>query len=128
MPVDFEITENGWITRLTITDPWDVTQMMDKFGIGLEVRNQSSHKIYALIDVHGTRTAPPGSLRLRASPVFTHPKSGYTAVIGANALARSLIEMLLKLSRKKNLGFFDSESDALAYLRSLIEAEVHATS
>jgi len=123
MAVDFQITENGWITRLNFSDPWDVGDLLDKFAAGRELRDRSAHNIYTLIDLRDTQQIPPSLLRVRASPVFTHPKSGYVAVIGASALAQALVEMIAHLSHKDQVGFFVSEELALSYLHRLIDAE-----
>ena len=123
MAVDFQITDDGWITRLKFTDPWDVGDLLDKFAVGRELRDRSLHSIYTLIDLRDTRQIPPSLLRVRASPVFTHPRSGYIAVIGASTLAQALVEMIAHLSHKDQVGFFASEEQALSYLRRLINAE-----
>jgi hypothetical protein len=123
MPVDFQITQDGWLTRLTITEPWSVEDLLKNFDMGRELRDNSPHKVYTLLDLRGVTSAPPNLLRLRSSPIFAHPNSGYAAVVGANAVARNIIEVFLKVLRRKHVGFFTTETEAMVHLNRLIEAE-----
>src|SRR5258708_38420222 len=99
MPINFEMIEDGWINRIVITDPWDISIFQTTFPKAVEVRDNTPHKVYGLMDLRGTRQMPPNMLRGRGSPVLYHPNSGSVAVVGASALAQAIMEMVKRLSR-----------------------------
>jgi hypothetical protein len=62
-------------------------------------------------------------MRAREAPVLRHPMGGEIAVFGVNLAGRILAETVLKLARFQRAHFFQSESEAQAYLNKLITQE-----
>src|SRR5439155_7135382 len=122
MPVKQELIENGRILQVTFTDPWTVNEMTALFPQAQQYYDNAHQKIHMLIDMQ-SRYGTQGALRARQAPGLFHRNSGQIAVAGANALARSLGEAVFRLARFSRARFFDSEADALAYLRQVIAGE-----
>jgi SpoIIAA-like len=126
MPVKQELRDNGRILQVTFTDPWTVKEMTDHFPEAQQYYDSATHKIHMLIDMQ-SRVGTQGALRARHAPGLVHRNSGFIAVAGANALARTLGETVFRLARFDRAKFFDNQEAALAYLRQLIASEETVT-
>jgi hypothetical protein len=122
MPVKQELIENGRILQVTFTDPWTVGEMTTLFPQAKEYYDKAPQKIHMLVDMQ-SRYGSQGALRARQAPGLFHRNSGQIAVAGANALARSLGEAVFRVARFNRARFFDSQADALTYLRQVIASE-----
>ncbi|MEP7285178.1 MAG: hypothetical protein ABI947_05365 [Chloroflexota bacterium] len=130
MPVTFHFQENDRIMLWTLTDPWNVPDLMSFYKQAEVVLNNAPYIVHSLIDFRQARHIPAGALKARQTNTWDHPRSGQTVVVGAAPLLKKTLEALFRIMRFDRLKFFDGEAEARAYLRDLIaqETESHADS
>jgi hypothetical protein len=122
MAVKFDILDDGHIVRYTITDPWRYEDYKVFEAEDIAHRNSVNHKVHNLT-VANLRPNTAGIVKTRNSPALTHPNAGHIAIVGTGAQIRFIAEMILKLARFERAQFFDTEEQALEYLRGIIQAE-----
>jgi hypothetical protein len=122
MPVELDILDDGHILRYTIIDPWTYADFERIMALETAHRDSVNHTVHNLA-VAKMRTVPPGVLRARNIPTFNHPTAGHIALVGQSQIVRLFAETVLKLARYDRARFFDTEEDALAFLRDLIGKE-----
>ncbi|MCE7948411.1 MAG: hypothetical protein DYG88_13390 [Chloroflexi bacterium CFX4] len=123
MPIVQVLEENGRILRVTFTDPWSAEEMLKEFESTKHYLEEATRPIHLLADMRAAKRTTPGALRAREAPMLHHPMGGQVAVFGMNAVGRTLAETVFRLIRFRRARFFDSEAEALAYLRGLIAAD-----
>jgi hypothetical protein len=123
MPVTQTLEEDGRILRVIFVDPWSAEEMLKEFEDTKHYLDKATRPIHLLADMRGANRTTPGALRAREAPVLHHPMGGQVAVFGMNAVGRTLAETVFRLIRFRRARFFDSEAEALAYLRGLIATD-----
>ncbi len=123
MPIRQVLEEDGRIVRVTFTDPWSAEEMLKEFESTKHYRDKATRPIHLLADMTTANRTTPGALRAREAPVLHHPMGGQVAVFGMNPVGRTLAETVFRLIRFRRACFFNSEAEALAYLRELIAAD-----
>jgi hypothetical protein len=124
MPVTMEPCENGHVLRFFISEPWTAREMASVYPASRAYHDKAPHKVHSLLIVEA-RQVPPGLLQLRQGPPsLVHPNSGQTVVVGAGAVIRTISEVIFKILRYDRGKFFNTEEEALAYLRQVIDREV----
>lgn len=118
MTITLELTDEGRVLKMDIASPWNLQELMGVFKEAEQHFNKSTHRVDTLVDITKMSSIPPGALRARNSPFLSHPRSGYQIVVGANSYAKSMAELLFKLTNFKRVRFFSSMNDAWAFLRS----------
>jgi len=119
MPVTTELIENGRIICLRTASPWTVEETFEAYKIAEGYFEAASHRIHSLVDVSAITSIPPGVMKVRNTPFLSHKNSGNMAVVGAQKLARTLAEVMLKMANFKRASFFTTYEEALAYLKQL---------
>jgi hypothetical protein len=122
MPATMEIRENGRVVYFVFSSPFTTQEMIDTMQKDGEYRNSVPFKVHALLRVELTQM-PPMALRGRESPSITHPNSGLFAIVGANSIVRTFAETVIRMTRNKQMRFFDTEEEAWAVVREMIAQE-----
>jgi len=123
MPVTTDLLENGRIIYLRTASPWSIEETFEAYKVAETYFDTALHKLHSLIDVRDLVSIPPGVLKVRNTPFISHKNSGNMAVVGAQKLARTLAETMLKLTSFKRAKFFETYEDAIDYLKQLIADE-----
>jgi hypothetical protein len=123
MPVTTDLLENGRIIRLCTVSPWTIDQTFEAYKIAETHFDTAPHKLHSLVDVSDLGSIPSGVMKVRNAPFVHHKNSGQMAVVGAQKLARTLAETMLKVSNFKRAKFFDTYDEALDYLKQIITDE-----
>lgn len=123
MPITQVLEENGRILRVIFVDPWSAEEMLKEFEDTKHYLDKATRPIHLLADMRGANRTTPGAMRAREAPMLHHPMGGQVAVFGMNPVGRTLAETVFRLIRFRRARFFDSEAEALAYLRGLIATD-----
>ena len=110
MPATLDTREEGRVLVFTLTDPWELS---DLISLGMHSRmhmDRASDKIYRVFDVRGTKKIPAGMSQATSLISFRHNRSAELVTVGSSAIA----------SHFAGDRHFDSEDEAWAYLRALI--------
>jgi hypothetical protein len=123
MPAHLEVKEDDRVLHYTVSEPWTLNDMLELNRQARDVYEAANHKVHVLVNVSAVGNVPPGFVRARSNPDFTHPNAGYIAVVGASLLIRSMSDLILRLARFNRLTFFDTEDAAWAYLHKVMDSE-----
>ncbi len=121
MPATAEIFENGRILKYVVSDPWTMDDIVHITREGKQIYDTSPQRVHLLADLTGTRRVPPGFLSVRNVPDLNHPNSGHIALVGAAGVVRAMVELVARIFPGDKVGYYETEAEALAYLRSLID-------
>jgi hypothetical protein len=122
MPLTLEIIRDGKALHFRCTEPWTVDEVLSTADQALQVYNQATHRIPALLDLRQMRRVPKDILRTRHAPTLLHPKSDGFVVLGGPGFVRRLSNTLHTMLNREFAIFVDSEEEAWAKLDALIEA------
>jgi hypothetical protein len=116
MPVSLDIMEEGRIIRVVFVDPFKAADMyplfqQDKIHRDKFQQEHPRRKVHLLVNFLQVT---------RNSPSMSHATSGSIVVIGANSLTRSVIDAILRVTHFDRTKFFNSEEEAITYLRKVI--------
>jgi hypothetical protein len=114
MPATLDIREEGRVLVFTLTDPWELSDLISLGMRGRMHMDRATDKIYRLYDLRGTQHIPAGMSQAHSLISFKHSRSGELITVGASATA----------SHFNGDKHFDNDDEAWAYLRSLIAAPV----
>ncbi len=120
MPVFQSLEEGGRILRVQFVDPWRSEEMVALFPQTKRIYDSAAEPIHLLIDMTRNRNGSPNALRAREAPVVNHPMAGEIVVYGASPFIKTLGAVVFRLARIENALFFNTEAEALAYLRQKI--------
>ena len=123
MPVTMDLRENGHVLYVVVSDPWnmaDIERITGETGGGIRL---SSHPIHMLVNVQRARHIPKGLLTNARNPVFRLPTMGQFVIVGSTPLLRGITQTVFRIAGFRRGHFFDSEGQALAYLRQVIAGE-----
>jgi hypothetical protein len=123
MPINIEVIENGRIIRCIYQSPWGTQDQAEFNKRAAAHYGRSAHKVHMLMDARHVGTPPPGSLAFRSHAPLTHPNSGVIAVVGGSTLMKTLAETVLRLRHSNKARFFNTEEEAMTYLRQVIAEE-----
>lgn len=116
MPAILDVREEGRVLVFTLTDPWELS---DLISLGMRSRmhmDRASDKIYRVYDVRGTKKIPAGMTQATSLIGFRHNRSAELITIGSSAIVSHFV----------GDKHFDSEDEAWVYLRALIAPPVEA--
>jgi hypothetical protein len=122
MPVDMEIMEGGHIIRYTYAETWTIAEYASMEEQDRSYRESVNHKVHSL-SIAKMKMGPAGALRTRNSPALTHRTAGNIAVVGAGKIAQVFAEAVFRMTHFQRVRFFDTEEQALAWLREIIRTE-----
>jgi hypothetical protein len=126
MPATIELIEDNRVVYMVYTAPLTLQEIRDLYPLDQEYRDNAQHKVHTLIDIRNMGDIPPGILSTRYAPSHVHPNSGFVVVLGADARARILGDMMAIMQGENHFRFFDTEDEAWGFLRKAI-AEDKAT-
>lgn len=122
MPVLLDVLDGGHIHRYTYIDPWTIEEYNSMEEEDLTLREAANHLIHSLA-IARMRTVPPGALRTRNSPALNHRTAGHIAVVGISRIAQAFAGTVFKMTHFEKVTFYETEEEALTYLRELIKSE-----
>jgi hypothetical protein len=122
MSVEFSILEDGYVVRYGLSDPWTYEEYEEALESDVAHRESVNHKVHNLL-IAKVRTVPAGVLKARGAPAFTHRTAGQLAIVGTNQIVRAFSEAVMRLAHFDRAKFFDTEDQALDYLRGIIQTE-----
>ena len=123
MPVYQSLEENGRILRVQFVDPWRSEEMIAHFPESKRIYDSASEPVHLLIDMTRNRNGSHNALRAREAPAVNHPMAGEIVVYGASPFIKTLGAVVFRLARVENAKFFNTEAEALAYLRQKIRQD-----
>ncbi len=124
MPMTMKPRDGGHILHFVFTNPWTLTDVVHVFERDQAFRDRATTIVHALVDCSEIRTLPPGTLNVaRLSPSFNHRTKGHIAAFCASKSIQVIGNLLARLVHMKDMKFFNTEEEALAYLRQVIANE-----
>ena len=120
MPVVLEIVEDGFVLHYTISDPWEVPDLLKAYDDERAHRDSVSHVVHSINDLSTARRIPKNWWSARQGPGLTHPRSGEMVFFGLAPGIKILVDTILKATRYRRVKVFDNADDAWAYVRSLV--------
>ena len=118
MPITLELTDEDRVLKMNIVSPWNLNELLEMYESAKQIFDKSTARVDTLVDISKMASIPPGALRARNSPFLSHPHSGYQIVVGANMYAKSMAEMLFRLTNYKRTRFFTTMDAAWEFLHS----------
>ena len=82
----------------------------------LKLVNMVEGKVNALIDLNKAGKTSPGA-RMRQKEISKHEKIGKIALFGLHPVARVIAAFVMGRSRNKDMRFFKTKEEALAWLK-----------
>ena len=83
---------------------------------GYKLMNTVEGKVHALIDLNKAGKVSPGA-RKRQVEISGHEKTAKVALFGLHPVARVVASFFMGISRNKDMRFFKTEKEALAWLK-----------
>ncbi|HRE48483.1 MAG TPA: hypothetical protein PLD47_12225 [Aggregatilineales bacterium] len=123
MPITMALEEGNRILRVTFASPWTVEEMIQFSPQAAAWYDAAPKPIHSLLDIRQALPIPPRILQLGNTPGMNNPKAGIIAVFGGRGVVRVFADVYIKISRTNKLRFFDTEMEALTYLREVLAAE-----
>lgn len=124
MPVALQLEDNQRIMFWQFSDPWTMPELFAHYKESESIFKNATHRVHSLVDLQQARSLPSGILKARYRADWSHPRSGYTVVIGSSPLVKRTAELLFRITRFDRVKFFEDEASARAYLDKLIAAEI----
>jgi hypothetical protein len=125
MPATMEIREDGHVIFFRFTSPFTTQELMDVMSKDGEYRITVPHTVHALVRAELTEM-PPMALRGRQSPSLNSANSGYFVIVGASTMVRLFAGIVIKMTRKNEVRFFDTEEEGWEFLRQMLAEEMKA--
>ena len=123
MPITIAYSHQGHIVIMELIDPWTMTDLAECFPIVGEFRDSKPFIVHNLMDMTRTKVAPPGMMRAREAPLFSHPRGGYMVIIGGTSLLLAVTEAIGALKHFDRLKTFSTRAEGFAFLESKIAQE-----
>ena len=102
--------------RITIVGELDEKTQLAINEAGYKLMSTVEGKANALIDINKAGKILPGA-RKRQVEISEHEKTGKIALFGLHPVARVIASFFMGITRKKDIGFFKTEEEALAWLK-----------
>jgi len=123
MPVTMELRENGRVLYYTISEPWTLKELMDRYPEEQAYRDSVAHTVHELVNLSRIGKIPPNALAARHIPAFSHSKSGFFVIVSSNILVQRLAQTIFQLARSRQLRFFESEDKGWEFIRQALADE-----
>ena len=88
----------------------------------MAVLNTSKRPIYIVVDILSNPRFPMMRTVQEALPCYRDPMLKEWLVVGSNATARAIEGTLSRITRHKNVRWFNTQAEAIAYLDSVLAA------
>ncbi len=125
MPVTVEQLDSR-VLLFSIIAPWTVDDLQGVYPQAQEYFDAATDKLFTIVNLTRLGVIPPGALRARVSPFVSHPNSGQILLVGANNFAKTMAEVVFKLTNFRKIMFFQNVDEAWAYIRPLLESGSNA--
>ncbi len=124
MPSKVELWENGRILYAYFASPLTKQEVDDAYKADQQFRDTATHGklIHTLVDNQKVTQVPINTLR-NLSPSFKHRNAGVIAIVAGKSFAYSVAKTAFRIAHFKRFKIFDTEDEALNYLKDLIAAE-----
>ncbi len=104
------------IIRITIVGELDEETQIRINDAGYKLMNTVGGKMHALVDNNKAGKMSPGA-RKRQAEISEYEKTGKVALFGLHPVARVIASFFMGISRNKDMRFFKTEEEALAWLK-----------
>ena len=104
------------ILCITIVGELDEETQIAINDTGYKLMSTVAGKVNALIDINKAGKVSPGA-RKREIEISEHEKTGKVAIFGLHPVARVIGSFFMGISQKKDMRFFRTEEEALAWLK-----------
>ena len=104
------------VLRITVVGEVDKETQTAFNNAAYKLMSTVEGKVRALVDLNKTGKTSPGA-RKRQVEVSEYEKVGKFALIGLHPVARVIASFFMGVSRKKDMRFFKTEAEALAWLK-----------
>ena len=104
------------IIRITIVGELDEETQIGINEAGYKLMNTVEGKVHALIDLNKAGKVSPGA-RKRQVEISEYEKTAKVALFGLHPVARVVASFFMGVSRKKDMRFFKTREEALAWLK-----------
>lgn len=111
--------EQGNIAHYKLTDPLTWPEIYAVDVKARQIYDSASGPVHVLVEAQDVKHIPDGLLKVRANAELTHKNVGTIVVVGAPIFLQYLIEVALRLTRKK-AQFCKSPEEAWDYLKRAI--------
>ena len=104
------------IIRITIVGELDEETQIGINEAGYKLMNTAEGKVNALVDLNKAGKVSPEA-RKRQKEISEYEKTVKVALFGLHPVARVIASFFMGISRNKDMRFFKTEKEALAWLR-----------
>ncbi len=104
------------IIRITIVGELDEETQIRINDAGYKLMNTVEGKVNALIDLNKAGKTLPGA-RKRQIEISEYEKTAKVALFGLHPVARVVASFFMGVTKKKDIRFFKTEKEALAWLK-----------
>ena len=101
---------------ITIVGELDEETQIGINEAGYKLMNTVEGKVYALVDLNKAGKVSPGA-RKRHVEISEHEKTAKVALFGLHPVARVVASFFMGISQKKDMRFFRTREEALAWLK-----------
>ena len=101
---------------ITIVGELDEETQIGINEAGYKLMNTVEGKVYALVDLNKAGKVSPGA-RKRQVEISEHEKTAKVALFGLHPVARVVASFFMGISQKKDMRFFRTREEALAWLK-----------
>lgn len=120
MPVELKFSENRRYLIYTISEPFEINDLMQAYQKEREYRDSTDYILHSITDMSALRRIPRNWLTAKAGPGLTHPRSGSILLVGLTPGYKIILNTITKIMRFNRMQFFDSYTDAVEYMDKLI--------
>jgi len=104
------------IIRITIVGELDEETQIGINEAGYKLMNMVEGKMHALVDLNKAGKVSPG-VRKRQIEISEYEKTAKVALFGLHPVARVIASFFMGISRNKDMRFFKTEKEALAWFK-----------
>jgi hypothetical protein len=119
MPVEVQLTPDQTHLLYEMIDPVNMEQLLEAYRQEKIYRDSVSTTLHSIVDMSKMKRIPPNWLVAKAGPGLTHPRSGELLFVGVGVGVKMILSTILKIVRYDRIRFFDTRSDAEAYMSVL---------
>jgi len=103
------------ILRITILGELDEEIQIGINDAGYKLMNTVEGRVHTLVDINKAGKVSPGA-RKRQVEISEQEKTGKVALFGLHPVARVIASFFMGISQKKDMRFFKTREEALAWL------------
>lgn len=123
MPVNIEFSSDKRYIVYTITDPMNMTELMNAYAQERTFRDSVPYTLHSIVDMSQIKRIPPNWLTAKAGPGLTHPRSGFMLFVGLSMGFKMILQTIMKIMRYEKIHFFDTRTEADAFMAELLQKE-----